>query len=419
MNFEFLLAPWQELYFQRTFFFGLMLVCMAGPIGCLVSVSKQTSLANLIVHSVLVGGFVGLLVVKSFQLTGALGGVGLIFSCVVTVVVVGALQLLKSTRAIDRESLITSLVIGLLGCVLFGGIYFQHQLRVDVVSLFLGNIFRCTENDLWFTGLSAVVVCSLIVMFFRSFQLSILDSKMAVSLGISVWIYNSLILATTTVVALSGVSVAGSVVVLTLLIVPQATARMMSKKLWKIMLLSIFFGGISLVLGLYLSIWLNTTSLGTITGVCLLFLVLAIILAPQGILRSWRQKRAIVPPPVLENILVALYRNGYFAKHSFVLRAVAENEKVIVAGIRRMMRDGLLTADISGYSLTEKGKELGEALENAGKLWDLYLIHIGLDEEGALEHLGKRNFVHSCGFQTYLAKKLGVLEEKSSKKRKV
>lgn len=412
MIFDVLLAPWQETYFQKTFFMGMLAVCMAGPIGCLLVLRGKAFLAHLIVHSVIVGSLVGCLVIKTFLGEGEWGSIVVIFSCLTPVVALGVLRFLKTTTEIGNESLATSLFLGILGLVVFSTVYFQDILRMGFQPLLLGDILQCTSNDLWFAGLSAVIICSIVVLFFRHFQLASIDPVMAASLGISVCVLDCLLVTTTTLAAVCSVSVMGGLVVVTLFVVPQVTARLVAKRLWTIMVLSVIFGLVSLLLGLYLCVWLNTTSLGTIIVISLLQLFIVLLFAPQGIIFSWLDAKRVIPEILLENILVVLYRNGGFAKQSFVFKSVDEREKTIVAGIRIVIRDGLVCATPSGYSLTEKGIQRGEYLEKAQGLWETYLVSTGSDQEEISQQTRNRHYAHSPELIAYFSKRVNSLKEK-------
>jgi ABC-type Mn2+/Zn2+ transport system permease subunit len=135
------------------------------------------------------------------------------------------------------------------------------------------------------TGIIGGCVLLAVALMYKELVLISFDPALAAAQGRSVALLNALLfglLALTIVVALQTV---GNVMVVALLVVPAATARLVVRSLRSIMALAAFLGGVSTIVGVYVSYYANIASGGAIVlCACLIFFV---VLAAREARRHW------------------------------------------------------------------------------------------------------------------------------------
>jgi len=78
-----------------------------------------------------------------------------------------------------------------------------------------------------------------------------------------------------------------------MLVTPAATAYLLTRRLWQMMIIGAAIGAASAVAGLYLSFYVNVASGAAVVLVATTFFVLAFLFAPaRGVVWSWRTGRA-------------------------------------------------------------------------------------------------------------------------------
>jgi manganese/iron transport system permease protein/iron/zinc/copper transport system permease protein len=248
---------------------------------------------------------------------------------------------------------------------------------------------------------------TILILFFRHFQLATFDPVMAASIGLPVLFLDYVLTTCVSLVVVSAVSMVGVILVVGLLITPAATAYLLSDRLDKMMLLAAFFGVTSVVGGLYLCVWLDSSGGGAIMLFCTLQFLVVLIVAPKyGLFSRWIQLRKLIPQQTVEDILTTILRYGKPTPTNDILKFV-EPLKRPDRIFNIMVQEGLLTKKEQSFSLTEKGFKEAKKVLRAHRLWESYLESIGTPDKDVhptahhLEHLNRTDTIE------YLDSKLG------------
>ena len=136
--------------------------------------------------------------------------------------------------------------------------------------------------------------------------------KEANRLGIPVAAMHYLLTACTSLVVVSAVPVVGVILVVGLLVTPAATAYMICNRLRHMVFLAPLFGVSSVLLGLYLSIWIGNVATGPMIVIVSTsqFLVLLVVAPRYGLIADWLRRTRTVPQQVLEDVLGCMVREG-------------------------------------------------------------------------------------------------------------
>jgi manganese/zinc/iron transport system permease protein len=102
-----------------------------------------------------------------------------------------------------------------------------------------------------------LVVALLVGLFYKELLVSSFDPALAVSLGINSTFVHYALMAMLSVVVVSAFEAVGAILVIAMLILPGATATLLSHRFPVMLGLTVLHAALSAVLGLHLGVWLN------------------------------------------------------------------------------------------------------------------------------------------------------------------
>lgn len=144
----------------------------------------------------------------------------------------------------------------------------------NLMSYLFGNILSVSTADIWIMLLLMLLTLLLFIPFFRLIQYITFDEEFARASRVPVSLFKYLLAALVALTAVVYIRVAGIILVLSLLTIPQNTAMLFSNNLKKIMWLSIIIGFLGSLLGLLISYLGNIPS-----GASIIFSLVILYLA--------------------------------------------------------------------------------------------------------------------------------------------
>ena len=402
-------APLGEPFFQKALIGGAVVAVVCGVVGCLVILRRMAFLGDAISHAMIAGVGGGYLLMKlAFGVEAHAPGM-LVGSLIAALVTVGLIGFVSRVSRVKEDAAIGIMYTGIFagGVVLVS--VFRNHIHIDLMHFIMGDVLGVTNADLWVAAFVAAFVLSLIVLFFRHFQLASFDPVMAASIGLPVLLIDYALTICVSMVVVSAVSMVGVILVVGLLITPAATAYLLSDRLSRMMVLAGVFGVTSVVGGLYLCVWLDSAGGGAIMLVCTLQFVLVLFAAPHyGILARWRRRRRMIPQQLLEDILKAVLQYadesvpmGWLAEH------VSAERRQLNWAVVTLRTDGLLTVDRDQLALTDQGTHQARRIERAHRLWKAYLAQTGTPTEKLHERAELMEHLHDEASVDYLEHRLG------------
>ncbi|GHC43959.1 metal ABC transporter permease [Roseibacillus persicicus] len=277
--------------------------------GCFLVLRKMSMMGDAISHAVLPGlataflvtgsrasltmflgaAVVGVLTAVFTQWITRLGNVdqGAAMGIVFTTLFALGLVLIRS--AADKVDLDPS-------CVLYGAI---ELTPLDTVTLFGYLVPRATLVS----GIVFLLNLGIIVALFKEFRLSAFDSGLADTLGFSSHFLHYLLMVMVAVTTVAAFEAVGSVIVIAMLIVPAATALLLTHRLGLVLLLACLFGASSAFLGhlgaITVPTWFgfqDTNTSGMMaTAAGFLFLIVWIVAPRTGLVAQFFHKRTDLP----------------------------------------------------------------------------------------------------------------------------
>jgi manganese/zinc/iron transport system permease protein len=347
----------------------------AGALGCFVLLRGRALIADAAAHATLPG------VAAAFILAALMGWnarslplllAGGAVSAGLAVLAVGALT--RGGRLRDDAAMALVLSIGFgLGVVLLSVVQsLPVGGQAGLQSFILGQAAGMSAFDAQLIGGLALLAVLLLAVLFRPLAVLCFDREFAASVGLPVRLLDLALLALMLAVTVAGLRAVGSVLVVGLMVIPAATARLATERLQAMVPLAAALGAFSAWFGASLSAALPALPTGAtiILVACALF-GLALVFAPRrGVLAfAWQQARL--------SLVVA---------RDDALRVAMETPAVGWADLGRgagwsvwqrlllprwLRWAGLAVADAQGgVALTPAGIAMAHALSRQHRLWE-------------------------------------------------
>ncbi len=358
---------------------GLVGVC-CGLLGAFLMVRRLAMLSDALSHAVLPG------VVLGYLWSGEKDPLA-IFICATLVAFLGActIQLLRQTTKHKEDAalgFVLSAFFGV-GICLLSMVQNLSPLNVSGLNNFLfGQAAALLFEDIVLLCFVTLLSVSAVVFLYKEFMLVSFDLEFARTLGLPVRFlhYGLILLLAFTIVA--SLQAVGVVLVSAMLVIPAATAYLLTDRFLWMLVLSALLGMISSVLGVFVSFLGGSLPTGPVSVlVASTLFLLALLLAPRnGVLTRLRKKYLDAAQIRNENMLKEIYRileNEEFRRDSVRADELAMFRKETTLntqrGIRSLLKAGLVKCSGEAVSLTPKGWERASQIVRNHRLWELYL----------------------------------------------
>ena len=236
-------------FFARALAGGIGVALATGPLGCFIVWRRMSYFGASIAHSALLGVVLG--IALSIDLN-----VGIILTCVALALL---FLLLERQRRLATDTLLGILAHGALAVGLVG-ISFFESVRVDLMSYLFGDILAVSGRDLiWiYGGGGAVLIATALI--WRPLLAITVHEELARAEGVRVGLVR---IAFTLLIALAvaiAMKIIGLLLIVSLLIIPAATARRLAGTPEQMALLASVIGAVSVAGGLHGSLVWDTPS---------------------------------------------------------------------------------------------------------------------------------------------------------------
>lgn len=281
-------------------------------------------------------------------------------------------------------------------CVLFG----QLELIIwDEVAVGPWTLSRA-----WLVNGGALLVnLLLLATFYKELRIAAFDPEMATTLGIPARAIDYCLMAVTAMTVVMAFESVGSILVIGLLIVPAATAVLLTDRLHLLLGLSLLIAALSAVLGQVLAKTVPAMIFqplgfpdvadaglsGMIAVACGMLFFLAFLFSPRHgllskLLSRWRLRLQIAA----DDLLSTLYRFEEQTGETTVTtdQTVAETQWISPYDrwltLRRLSRSGLIRVHPEVVELTDRGRCKAAELVGSHRLWESYMHkHFALPDD--------------------------------------
>lgn len=379
---------------------GILCSASAALLGSFLVLRRMSMLGDAISHAVLPG------LAAAFLLTGSRQSTLMFIGAILVGVLTSWLtQWTRQIGKVDEGAAIGVVFTGLFalglvmivrgadnvdldpGCVLYGSIELTPLDRYRIGG------FEVPHAVVVLAGVLAINL-SFIGLFYRQLKITSFDPALADSLGISSKAMHYLIAALVAMTAVASFESVGNILVVAMLIVPPATAALLTDRLSMMLVVSVVMGVLATILGHFGAItfprlwgYSSVSTAGGMTIAAGLLLVLTIILAPRTGLLSSVGKRWLWGVRVnCEDVLALLYRKEEKGEPG-ATAAILSKQLLLprrslwfyrwLLGLRSYIR-----VEKSDWKLTEKGRMAAQDLVRSHRLWENYFAsEVGLANE--------------------------------------
>ncbi len=280
---------------------GALVASTCSLVGCFLVLRKMAMIGDAISHSVLPGIVIAFLISGSrdslFMLLGAAviglitvfliqmfhqsgvqsdASIGVVFTALFAV---GVVLVSMYTKHIDLD----------LDCVLYGEIAYVPWNTIHIGGVDIG------PKAIWGVGLALLLSIAVIAAFFKQFKICAFDPALAAAVGIPVALFHYLLMGLVSVSTVASFESVGAILVVGMLVIPPATAYLLTERLGRMIVYSVAIGCASSIAGYYLASLLDASIAGCMISAAGAFFVLALLFSPShGVLfRKWRLKRMV------------------------------------------------------------------------------------------------------------------------------
>lgn len=254
-----------EDFFFRALIVGVGIALVTGPLGCFVIWRRLSFFGDTLAHAALLGVTLSF----SFDLNISL-------SVFITSALVALILLrLQKTTLLAGDALLgllahSSLAIGL---VVLG---FLSFIRFDIMGLLFGDILSVTLKDLIVVWVGGILIILTLMIIWTPLFASTVNYELAEAEGMKPERYNAIFTILMAAIIAISIKMVGLLLITGMMIIPAAAARNLSNSPKQMVVISIIFGLLSVLIGLYASLEINTPSGPSIITTSLLFFILSL-----------------------------------------------------------------------------------------------------------------------------------------------
>ncbi len=308
---------------------GILVATACGLLGVFLVLRKMSMMADAISHAILPGLVAGFFFANGPNLLA--GFLGAALAALLTVSLVEAIQ---KSRRVSNDSAIGIVFPAMfaLGTALVSR--FFANVHLDADAILYGNIEFAAQDTLivngvnlgpqsfWVMGTLLILNLLFVILFYKELKLATFDAGLAATLGFSPLVIHYGLMIVVSLTAVGAFTAVGAVLTVALMIVPAATAYLLTQRLKVMIGLAALIGALSAVGGFYVAVALDTSIAGAMTTVAGLLFGTALIFSPsQGVVARMIQLQRQRLYFATENLVIHL--------HTHENTSIAESESRI------------------------------------------------------------------------------------------
>lgn len=272
-----LVEPLQYRFFLHGLAVAFLVGSLCGLLGVYIVLRRMSYIGHGLSHAMFGGAVASFFLNINFYLGAGLWGL---------------LSVLLIDKISARRELNADAAIGIITTASFAvGVALMSRMRRftrDFEAALFGNVLGVSESDLLIIGLVTLAVVLGIALLYKSLLFSTFDEEVAHVSGVPTRRVRLLFSAILALAVLASVQILGVTLIAAALVIPAATARLLTQSFAVMLGLSTALGGLSAVLGMYGSYYLNIASGASI--VLFSALLFTIVLG----LQHWRHPHSLL-----------------------------------------------------------------------------------------------------------------------------
>ena len=357
---------------------AMMCAAACALLGSFLILRRMAMMTDAISHAILPGLVFGFWIANGSNLIS--GAIGATIAALLTVTMVEALGRTKRVDGGSAMGIVFPAMFAL-GTVLVSR-YFS-EVHLDADAILMGNIeFSVFDrlviggNDLgprslWIMGALVVMNAGFLALFFKELKLTTFDPALAAAFGFMPVVLNYLLMAVLSVTTVGAFTAVGAILVVALVIVPSATAYLLTDRLSLMIGLSVGIGAFSAWLGFQFALWQDVSVSGSMAAATGLVFLLALLFSPsEGAIARIRRTRTNKQRFAIDLLLVHLLTHDSTQERrpesslGHISAALRWSPAQASAAIGRAVNRGLILRTSDQIVLTNAGRNAAEVLSS-------------------------------------------------------
>lgn len=279
---------------------GALVASACGFLGCFLILRKMAMVGDAISHAVLPG------IVLAFLFSGERSEIPMLigaalFGLICTVIIESLRKWGVQMDAAISVSFTTLFAIGVilvsiftrqvdldLDCVLYGEIAYVAWDTIEIFGYHLG------PKAVWMVGTVFSISLIFVSLFYKQFKICAFDPALAAAIGIPVAFFHYTLMGLVSLTTVASFESVGAILVVAMLIIPAATAYLLTDRLGTMLVLSIVTGIISAIGGYMIAFYIDASIAGSMTVMAGILFGLAFCFSPKhGLITRWWIRRQL------------------------------------------------------------------------------------------------------------------------------
>lgn len=386
MGFDFGVSGWIILT-------GSLVAASCGFLGCFLVLRRLAMLGDALSHALLLG------IVGAFLATSSRAAVPLFIGAVIVGLLTSFFVQSLSQGGVQGDAAIgvTFTSLFALGVVLVS--MFAGSVDLDMECVLYGEIaytpFDLLEvggrslgpRPVWINGGLALLNLLVVGLLYKELKICAFDPAMAAAVGINVTLMHYLLMGLVSVTTVGAFESVGAILVVAMLIVPGATAYLLTDRLERMLGIAVGVGVLSSVAGYFIAQRLDCSIAGAMATVSGLLFMVAFLFSPNHGVVSRKVAQGRLRKRVAEEdlLLWAVRRRETVQAGSFSAKEISlgqgwlPSEAASVAG--RLERLGMLARSGGGFILTPSGLARATEFLRRHRLYETHLSELGYPQD--------------------------------------
>ena len=364
---------------------GILCNVPCAMIGCYLVLRRMSLLGDAISHAVLPG------LAIAFLMTGKLTGWPMFLGAMALGVITSVLT--QAISKLGRVSEDTSMGVVFTSLFALGVILimsFAKRAHIDAECILYGLIETAAVDlppagalqiprSIGMLTVTLLVTLAVVLVFWKELKIVAFDPALAAAMGLWVPLIHYSLMAMVACVSVASFEAVGAILVVAMLVVPAATAALVTDRLSWMLAWAATFGIVSAVFGYVLAAVTETNVAGMMAVVAGIQLTAAVFLAPRhGLVARWLRNLALAVRIASEDVIGRLYRAeeaGFRGQGTGDRRQAAAPGGLVkwLADWRIARADWVTTDGLGAPRLTDTGRTAARNLVRAHRLWETYL----------------------------------------------